>query len=34
MGGVLLTNGILLALLAVAGHPALYLLWVGAWLTT
>jgi len=34
MGGVLLTNGILLALLALAGHPSLYLLWVGAWLTT
>jgi fatty acid desaturase len=34
MGGVLLTNGILLLLLTLAGHPALYLLWVGAWLTT
>jgi fatty acid desaturase len=34
MGGVLLTNGVLVALLALAGHPALYLLWVGAWLTT
>jgi fatty acid desaturase len=34
MGGVLLTNGALLALLALAGHPALYFLWAGAWLTT
>ena len=34
MGGVLLTNGVLLGILALAGHPALYLLWVGAWLTT
>ena len=33
-GGVLLTNGVLFGLLALAGHPALYLLWVGAWLTT
>jgi fatty acid desaturase len=32
--GVLLTNAILLGLLFVAGHPALYLLWIGAWLTT
>jgi fatty acid desaturase len=32
--GVLIMNGVLLALLALAGHPALYLLWVGAWLTT
>jgi fatty acid desaturase len=31
---VALTNGVLLAILAVAGHPALYLLWVVAWLTT
>ncbi|MBX3024262.1 fatty acid desaturase family protein [bacterium] len=28
------TNAALFALLAIAGHPALYLLWVGAWLTT
>jgi len=34
MGGVLLTNGVLLGILTLAGHPALYLLWVGAWLTT
>jgi fatty acid desaturase len=32
--GVLITNGILLGLLILLGHPALYLLWVGAWLTT
>jgi fatty acid desaturase len=32
--GVVITNAALLVLLALAGHPALYLLWVGAWLTT
>ena len=32
--GMLLSNLVLFALLAAAGHPALYLLWVGAWLTT
>jgi fatty acid desaturase len=32
--GVVLTNAILLGILALAGHPALYLLWVGAWLTS
>jgi len=32
--GMAVTNGVLLALLVIAGHPALYLLWVGAWLTT
>ena len=32
--GVLLTNAALLALLGLAGHPALYLLWVAAWFTT
>lgn len=32
--GVLITNLALFALLAAAGHPALYLLWAGAWLTT
>jgi fatty acid desaturase len=32
--GVVVTNAILLAVLVAAGHPALYLLWVGAWLTT
>ncbi len=31
---VAVTNAILLAILTAAGHPALYLLWVGAWLTT
>ncbi len=32
--GVVVSNGVLLGVLALAGHPALYLLWVGAWLTT
>jgi fatty acid desaturase len=32
--GVLVTNVALLGILAAFGHPALYLLWVGAWLTT
>lgn len=32
--GVLVTNGLLLAALSAAGHPALYLLWVVAWFTT
>ena len=32
--GVLITNGVLLGVLTLAGHPALYLLWIGAWLTT
>jgi fatty acid desaturase len=32
--GVLVTNLVLFAILAAAGHPALYLLWAGAWLTT
>ena len=32
--GVALTNLVLFAILALAGHPALYLLWVGAWFTT
>jgi fatty acid desaturase len=31
---VALTNAVLLAVLTAAGHPALYLLWVAAWLTT
>jgi fatty acid desaturase len=31
---VAVTNGTLLAILALAGHAALYLLWVVAWLTT
>ncbi|CAM2069380.1 Fatty acid desaturase family protein [Sulfidibacter corallicola] len=33
-GPVLLTNGILFAILFLAGHGWLYLLWVAAWLTT
>ena len=32
--GVLITNGVLLFLLTVFGHPELYLLWLGAWFTT
>jgi fatty acid desaturase len=32
--GVLVTNLVLLAILAAFGRPELYLLWVGAWLTT
>jgi len=32
--GVVITNVILLGILVALGHPALYLLWVGAWLTT
>jgi fatty acid desaturase len=32
--GVAVTNGILLGALALLGRPELYLLWVGAWLTT
>jgi len=32
--GVIVTNAILLGLLAAVGHPALYLLWVAAWFTT
>ncbi|MEO8604574.1 MAG: fatty acid desaturase family protein [bacterium] len=31
---VALTNAVLLGVLTLAGHPALYLLWVVAWLTT
>ena len=34
LGGVVLTNIVLLGVLTLVGHPALYLLWVGAWLTT
>jgi fatty acid desaturase len=34
LGGVVTTNGVLVAVLAAVGHPALYLLWVAAWLTT
>ena len=32
--GVVITNGFLLAVLALLGYPILYLLWVGSWLTT
>jgi fatty acid desaturase len=32
--GVAVTNAVLLGGLALAGHAELYLLWVGAWLTT
>jgi fatty acid desaturase len=32
--GVVITNAILLGVLALLGHPALYLLWVAAWFTT
>jgi fatty acid desaturase len=32
--GTLVTNAVLLAILTLAGHPALYLLWVAAWFTT
>ena len=32
--GFALTNGVLFAILAASGHPWLYLLWAGAWLTT
>ena len=31
---VAITNGVLLAILALFGHPELYLLWLVAWLTT
>jgi fatty acid desaturase len=34
LGPVLLTNAGLLVVLTAAGHPALYLLWVAAWLTS
>ncbi len=32
--GMLISNGVLFALVALLFHPAIYLLWVGAWLTT
>jgi fatty acid desaturase len=32
--GVVITNAVIFALLALFGHPFLYLLWVGAWFTT
>jgi len=32
--GVLITNAVLLAILTACGHPLLYLLWIGAWLTS
>jgi fatty acid desaturase len=32
--GVLLTNAALLGVLTLCGHPALYLLWIAAWMTS
>ncbi len=32
--GALITNALLLGLLAALGHPLLYLLWIGAWFTS
>lgn len=32
--GVVVSNAVLFVVLATLGHPALYLLWIGAWLTT
>jgi fatty acid desaturase len=32
--GVTVTNLVIFGVLAALGHPALYLLWIGAWLTT
>jgi fatty acid desaturase len=32
--GFVATNALLFGILALVGHPALYLLWAGAWLTT
>jgi len=32
--GMVVTNLVLLGVLTIAGHPALYLLWVAAWFTT
>ncbi len=32
--GVVITNLVLFGILAAVGYPALYLLWIGAWLTT
>ncbi|MBW2274387.1 MAG: fatty acid desaturase family protein [Deltaproteobacteria bacterium] len=32
--GMLISNAVLLGVLSLAGHPALYLLWVAAWFTT
>lgn len=34
LGGVVVTNLVLLGVLTLLGHPLLYLLWVVAWLTT
>ena len=34
MRGVVITNLAMLAVLTAIGHPALYLLWIGAWFTT
>jgi fatty acid desaturase len=32
--GVVITNAVIFGLLALFGHPFLYLLWIGAWFTT
>ncbi len=32
--GVVITNVVLFGVLTLLGHPALYLLWIGAWMTT
>jgi fatty acid desaturase len=32
--GVVITNAVIFGLLALFGHPLLYLLWIGAWFTT
>jgi fatty acid desaturase len=32
--GTLVTNGVIFGVLWAAGHPMLYLLWLGAWMTT
>ncbi len=34
LSGVVVTNAVLFGVLALLGRPALYLLWIGAWLTT
>ena len=34
LGGTVLTNAVLFAVLWALGHPMLYLLWFGAWMTT
>lgn len=34
LGPVVATNAVLLGVLAALGHPAVYLVWIGAWCTT